>query len=157
MPVPPEAVWDVLADPGNYGYWVVGSKVIRDADPDWPAPGSKFHHTVGFGPFKVSDHSEAVETQRPALFRLRAKGRPTGTAMVTLEMLPRDGGTLVRMKENPDGAVALLSFNPLVQLFVRGRNTESLMRLEELALREAARKDPGRRAPRKRRQAPSSV
>jgi hypothetical protein len=72
-------------------------------------------------------------------------------------MLPRDGGTLVRMKENPDGAVALLSFNPLVQLFVRGRNTESLMRLEELALREAARKDPGRRAPRKRRQAPSSV
>jgi hypothetical protein len=157
MPVPPEAVWDVLADPGSYGYWVVGSKVIRDADPDWPAPGSKFHHTVGFGPFKVSDHSEAVETERPGLFRLRAKGRPTGTAMVTLEMVPKDGGTLVRMKENPDGAVALLAFNPVVQLFVRGRNTESLARLEELALREAARKQPRRRAPRKRRQAPSSV
>ena len=65
MPVPPEAVWDVLADPGNYGYWVVGSKVIRDADPDWPAPGSRFHHTVGFGPFTVSDHSEAIEAERP--------------------------------------------------------------------------------------------
>jgi uncharacterized protein YndB with AHSA1/START domain len=157
MPVPPEAVWDVLADPGNYGYWVVGSKVIRDADPDWPAPGSKFHHTVGMGPFKISDHTEAIETRRPSLFRLRAKARPVGTARVTLEMTPKDGGTLVRMSENPDGIYSALSLNPVVHLFTRGRNTESLMRLEELALREAARKDPGRRAPRKRRQAPSSV
>jgi len=137
MLVPPEAVWDVLADPGNYGYWVVGSKVIRDADPDWPAPGSKFHHTVGFGPFKVSDHSEAIETERPRLFRLRAKGRPAGTAMVTLEMEPKDGGTLVRMHENPDGVFASLAFNPLLQVFTLGRNAESLMRLEELALRRA--------------------
>jgi uncharacterized protein YndB with AHSA1/START domain len=137
MLVPPEAVWDVLADPGNYGYWVVGSKVIRDADPDWPAPGSKFHHTVGFGPFKVSDHSEAIETERPRLFRLRAKGRPAGTAMVTLEMEPKDGGTLVRMHENPDGVFAALAFNPLLQVFTLGRNAESLMRLEELALRRA--------------------
>jgi uncharacterized protein YndB with AHSA1/START domain len=137
MPVPPEAVWDVLADPGNYGYWVVGSKVIRDADPDWPAPGSKFHHTVGFGPFKVSDHSEAIEAERPHRFKLRAKGRPTGTAMVTLKMVPKDGGTLVKMTENPDGVVSLLAFNPVVQMFVHGRNLESLARHEELALRRA--------------------
>ena len=38
MAVPPQAVWDVLADPAGYGYWVVGSKLIRDAEPDWPAP-----------------------------------------------------------------------------------------------------------------------
>ncbi len=34
MLVPPEAVWEALADPGDYGYWVVGSKLIRDADPE---------------------------------------------------------------------------------------------------------------------------
>ena len=134
MPVPPEAVWDVLADPASYGYWVVGSKEIRDAEPEWPAPGAKFHHTVGFGPFQVSDHTEAIETERPHLLKLRAKGRPAGTATVTLEMSPKDGGTLVKMSENPDGVFALLAFNPLLQLFTLGRNTESLMRLEELAL-----------------------
>ena len=135
MPVPPEAVWDALADAGGYGYWVVGSKEIRDADPEWPAPGSKFHHTIGFGPFEVEDHTVALEAERPGLFALRAKGRPLGTAKVTLKMTELDGGTLVRMTENPDGLSSLLAFNPLIQLLTIGRNAESLMRLEELALR----------------------
>jgi uncharacterized protein YndB with AHSA1/START domain len=137
MPVRPEAVWDSLADPGGYGYWVVGSRAIRDADPAWPAPGSKFHHTVGFGPFEVHDHTEALEASRPRLLRLRAKARPFGTARVTLEMTPRDGGTVVRMTENPDGLTSILTVNPVVQLLTVGRNAESLMRLEELALRRS--------------------
>jgi uncharacterized protein YndB with AHSA1/START domain len=137
MPVPPEAVWDALADPGGYQYWVVGSKEIRDADPHWPAPGSKFHHTVGVGPLTVRDHTEALDARRPTYLRLRAKARPLGTALVTFTMTPQDGGTRVRMTENPDGATSWLVFNPLVQLLTRGRNAESLMRLEELALRQA--------------------
>lgn len=135
MPVAREAVWDALAEPAGYGYWVVGSKEIRAADPEWPAPGSKFHHTVGFGPFEVSDHTEALEATRPGLLRLRAKARPLGTARVTLELIGLDGGTLVRMTENPDGLTSLLAFNPLVQLLTIGRNAESLARLEELAQR----------------------
>ncbi len=134
MQVPPEAVWAALADPSSYGYWVVGSKVIRDAEPEWPAPGSKFHHTIGAGPFKVSDHTEALEARAPELLRLRAKGRPFGTATVTMRMRRRDGGTVVRMTENPDGVTAVLSLNPLVHLATKLRNAESLMRLEELAL-----------------------
>lgn len=46
MPVLPEAVWAVLARPESYGYWVVGSKVIRDADAAFPAVGTKLHHTL---------------------------------------------------------------------------------------------------------------
>jgi uncharacterized protein YndB with AHSA1/START domain len=137
IPVPPSAVWDVLADAGDYDYWVVGSKLIRDADPAWPAPGSKFHHTVGVGPFKVSDHTVALEAERPHRLKLRAKGRPVGTASVTLTLTPRDGGTVVHMKEMPDGAYALLALNPLLHLLTVARNSESLMRLEELALRKA--------------------
>jgi uncharacterized protein YndB with AHSA1/START domain len=137
MPVPPEAVWDVLAEPGSYGYWVVGSKAIRDADPEWPAPGARFHHTIGFGPLRLSDHTVALETERPRRFVLRAKGRPVGTAKVTLELERQNGGTLVTMSENPDGVYAPLALNPVLQLVTRGRNAESLMRLEELALRRA--------------------
>ena len=138
MPVPPSAVWDALADHGGYGYWVVGSKVIRDADPDWPAPGSRFHHTIGVGPLKLRDHTESLEADPPRLLRLRTKGRPLGVANVTLEMLPRDGGTLVRMTESPAGLTGVLSLNPLVHIFTKARNAESLMRLEELALRRAS-------------------
>ncbi len=137
MPVPPQAVWDVLANPGEYGYWVVGSKVIRDAEPHWPEPGAKFHHTVGFGPFKIADHTESLEADAPRRLKLRAKGRPVGTATVTLELTPKDGGTVVSITENPDGIYRPLALLPPLQLFSLGRNAESLMRLEELALRKA--------------------
>ena len=92
MPVPPTAVWAALADPGSYGYWVVGSKLIRDADPDWPAAGSRFHHTIGFGPFTIDDHTEAIESEPGRRLVLRAKGRPVLTARVTLDLHP--GGRL---------------------------------------------------------------
>lgn len=137
MLVPPSAVWDVLADAGNYGYWVVGSKLIRDADPDWPAPGSKFHHTIGAGPLKLSDHTVSLEAQPPHRLKLRAKGRPLGTASVTMTMTPKDGGTVVQMTENPDGIYSVMALNPLVHVLTVARNSESLMRLEELALRKA--------------------
>jgi uncharacterized protein YndB with AHSA1/START domain len=138
MAAPPEAVWAALSDPGGYGYWVVGSKEIRDADPGWPAPGSRFHHTVGFGPLEVRDHTVSLAAEAPHLLRIRAKARPLGTAIVTLRMTGEDGGTRVVMRENPDGLSSLLAINPLVQLLVLGRNAESLMRLEELALERAA-------------------
>jgi uncharacterized protein YndB with AHSA1/START domain len=138
MPVPPQAVWDALAEPGGYAYWVVGSKQIRDADPGWPAPGSRFHHTIGMGPLTLDDHTEALESDPPHRLKLRAKGRPLGTATVTIEMLADDDGTIVRMTENPDGLNAVLSLNPLTHVVTKLRNAESLMRLEELALRQAA-------------------
>lgn len=136
MPVPPKAVWDALADARGYGYWVVGSKEIRDADADWPAPGSRFHHTVGFGPVTVRDHTVALDARRPGFLRLRVKARPLGTAQVTFTMTPHAGGTSVRMTESPDGLTSWLVLNPLVQVLTKGRNAESLMRLEELALRQ---------------------
>jgi uncharacterized protein YndB with AHSA1/START domain len=137
MSVPPAAVWAALADTGGYGYWVPGSRAIRDADPDWPAPGSRFHHTIGVGPFEVSDHTEALETREPELLRMRAKGRPLGTATVTMELIPRGGGTLVRMTETADGPTSLLSIHPFFWFASKLRNAESLMRLEELAARRA--------------------
>ena len=137
MPTPPEAVWDVLADARSYGRWVVGSKEIRDADPGWPTSGTRFHHTIGFGPFTIKDHTVSLRAERPHRLELRVKGRPLITGKVTLEMIPQSGGTLVRMHENPDGVFSVLAISPLFHALTRKRNDEALERLEELALQRA--------------------
>jgi uncharacterized protein YndB with AHSA1/START domain len=138
IPASPEAIWNVLADPAGYEYWVVGSKAIRDAEPDFPAPGSKFHHTIGFGPLTLRDHTEVLAAEPPRRLRLRAKGRPLGTATVEMQLTPGDGGTVVRMSETPDGPYSVLALNPAVHVVTKLRNAESLMRLEDLALRRSA-------------------
>jgi uncharacterized protein YndB with AHSA1/START domain len=132
---PPARVFDVLSDPASYGAWVVGSKEIRDADPDFPARRSRFHHTVGFGPISVSDHTVVEEVERPRRIKLRAKARPLGTAHVTLDLKHKGRSrTEVTMIEEPaDPLSALVFFHPLTLLLVRGRNDEALRRLAELS------------------------
>jgi len=134
----PETVFAVLSDPYSYGYWVVGSEKIRDADAHWPAPGSRFHHTVGVGPFRVNDHTLSVRAESPSLLELRAKARPLGTAKVRMELEREGTGTRVRMFEEAGDLLTALVFNPLTHLLVRGRNEESLRRLGELAERKRA-------------------
>lgn len=134
VPAPASAVWNVLCDPASYGFWVVGSKEIRDADEAWPEPGSRFHHTVGFGPFTVRDHTVAEHAAAGRRLEMRAKARPFGTAKVTLELIPEGNGTRVVMIEDPGDLLTSLVFNPLTHLLVRGRNEESLRRLQELAV-----------------------
>jgi uncharacterized protein YndB with AHSA1/START domain len=133
IPASPERVFAVLSDPDAYGRWVVGSDTIRDADPSWPAVGSRFHHRVGFGPLKVNDHTEVVAMEPARRLELRAKARPLGTARVALDLERRGGGTLVTMVEDAGDPLTKLLFNPLTHLLVRLRNGESLRRLEQLA------------------------
>jgi uncharacterized protein YndB with AHSA1/START domain len=129
----PEDVFAVLADPGAYADWVVGSKEIRDADPQWPQVGSRFHHTVGLGPFNVRDHSEVVGAEPPYRFVMRVKARPLGTAKVELSMVPVSGGTLVEMREEPWDLWSRLLHNPVADIALHTRNVESLRRLKRLA------------------------
>jgi uncharacterized protein YndB with AHSA1/START domain len=142
MPVSPERVFSVLADPSSYAHWVVGSDTIRDADDNWPAVGSRFHHRVGVGPVKVNDHTEVVEADPPQHLVLLAKARPLfGTARVELDLERRGGGTLVTMIEHGGDPLTKLMLDgparPLTHFLMRRRNDESLRRLEELALAKA--------------------
>jgi uncharacterized protein YndB with AHSA1/START domain len=139
MPVDHEAVWATLADPAGYGEWVVGSRAIRAADEAWPAPGSRFHHTIGAGPLVIKDHTESLEARPPRRLRMLARARPLGSAHVTMELVPQTGGTLVRMTENPAGMLSVLALNPAFGLATKLRNAESLARLERLVLRTARR------------------
>jgi len=133
----PEQIFEALSDPRNYAFWVVGSKAIRDYDESWPQVGSRFHHTVGFGPVKVRDHSEVEEIEPPFMMKLRVKARPFGTGRVTMEMTAlEDGRTLVTMTEDAADMLTAFIFNPLTHLLVRGRNVKSLERLAELVERD---------------------
>jgi len=130
----PEAVFAVLADPRSFARWVVGSRRVRGADPDWPAPGSAFDHTVGVGPLTISDHSEVEESDPPRLLRLRVKARPLSCAHVVLRIAPRDpGGARVTLDEHPADLRSRLLINPLTDPLVRLRNAASLRRLKALA------------------------
>src|SRR5215216_93481 len=95
--VPPERVWEVLADPRCYPRWVVGAKRFRAADPDFPAPGTRFHHAVGLGPLELKDHTQVVAFEAPRRVVLKARARPMGTATVTIEVRPEDGGSNVTL------------------------------------------------------------
>jgi uncharacterized protein YndB with AHSA1/START domain len=130
---PPERVFAVLARPEAYADWVVGSDTIRDADPNWPATGSRFHHRVGVGPFKVNDHTEVIEVQPPYKLVLHARARPLGTAQVSLQLEPEGNGTRVTMHETAGDPLSKLAINPLTDWLVHHRNVESLRRLKRIA------------------------
>ncbi len=132
----PERVFAVLSDPRSYEYWVVGSKEIRHWDPDFPAQGTSFHHTFLIGPLPVRDSTTVLAVDPPRRLMLRARARPTGIAHVTLDMVPRDGGTEVSISEVPVEGLAAKLHNPLQAKLIQLRNVESLRRLKRLAERD---------------------
>jgi uncharacterized protein YndB with AHSA1/START domain len=138
FPVPIKQVFAVLAAPETYAYWVVGSDAIRDADASWPKVGSKLHHRVGAGPFKLNDNTEVLEVTEPVHLVLQARARPFGTARVTLDLIDLGDGTQVTMGEGPGDLFSRLLFNPLADVLLRKRNDVALRRLGELAMKPAA-------------------
>ena len=129
---PPEAVWDVLADPPSYEEWVVGNTGIRDHDRRWPAPGTEFHHKIGLGPLNVKDKTVALEATPPQRLVMNVRVLPIGHGIVTFELRDSGSGTLVRMEERPAGG-PIKAILPAVDPLVKLRNAETLRRLKNLA------------------------
>jgi uncharacterized protein YndB with AHSA1/START domain len=128
---PVARVFSVLADGHSYAEWVVGAKRIRSVDESWPAPGSKFHHTIGVGPIELDDNSEVLDVEENRRLKLRVRARPAGQAEVTLTLQPTDGmRTRVEMEERPVKGIAKLIHNPLLDATLKGRNAEALRRLK---------------------------
>jgi uncharacterized protein YndB with AHSA1/START domain len=133
LPATPERVWAVLADPGSYAYWVVGSDTIRDAEGPWPEQGSKIHHRVGVGPLKINDNTEVFESAPPRRLVLQARARPLGTARIVLELTGEGTSTRVEMTEEPGDSLSRLFHNRITDAILHRRNQEALRRLAELA------------------------
>lgn len=71
----PEQVWAVLADGWAFPSWVVGASRMRAVEPDWPAVGSKLHHSIGTWPAVLDDETQVrEETQAVAWSCRRAPG-----------------------------------------------------------------------------------
>jgi uncharacterized protein YndB with AHSA1/START domain len=132
---PPDAVFDVLADPGSYAEWVVGSSKIRSADASWPAPGARFHHVQGAYGIGLPDNTEVVECERPRLLVLEARFRPLAVNTVEVRLEPNGGGTRVEMVEYVTGGLAGLLPGLVFEPAFKVRNAESLRRLRKLAER----------------------
>jgi uncharacterized protein YndB with AHSA1/START domain len=129
----PQAVWDVLADAGAYGEWVVGTQHVAEADAAWPEPGSELQYRIGAGPISVGDHTTVVEADEPRHLLLRAQLKHLGAFAIRLDLEPRDGGTRVVMEEEPvDGALETVH-NTLSGAALTKRNEAALGRLKKLA------------------------
>ena len=131
---PPPVVWEVLADPPTYEYWVVGNKMIRRHDHNWPSPGTEFHHKVGLGPVAVKDKTVALEADPARRLVMKVRALPFGTGIVTFDLLPAGTGaaTLVRMGERVESGPARF-LAPIVDRLAYLRNAETLRRLRRLA------------------------
>ena len=127
-------VFEVISDPTTYPDWLIGAQGIRKVDPDWPAPGSSFHHRVGVGPLHVADRTTVLHVHEPKRLSLRAHIGPVGSADVTFVLRERDGATQVELDERPsDGLLNAVWFTvgrPLLAFGMWGRNDVSLSRLK---------------------------
>ena len=128
----PDEVFDELIEPDNFGYWVVGTKHVRGAGSDWPQVGSRFHHTVGFGPVHIRDSTEVLEIDPPRRLVMRAFMGPLGSAIVGLFLDRHRDMTLVAMEESPDSGPVTWLPEDLNEVLATLRNVRALERLKLL-------------------------
>lgn len=129
MDATPDRVWSVLADGWLYPLFVVGASRMRAVDDDWPAVGSRLHHSVGSWPLLIDDTTEVVEVEEERRIKLRARGWPAGEASVEISLEPSGTSTMVTIVEQavagPGALVPKAVQDPQLHL----RNIEALRRL----------------------------
>lgn len=133
MDCTPEDVFAVLEDGWCFGMWVVGAARIRDVAVDWPAKGSKIHHSVGVWPLLLSDDTEVEAVDAPRRLQLRVRAWPAGNGRVTITCEARDGKTVVIMEEQAMSGPASVLPDSVEDLLLHPRNVEALRRLSYLA------------------------
>jgi uncharacterized protein YndB with AHSA1/START domain len=129
---PPQAVWDVLADGWLYPLWVVGATRMRAVDDDWPAAGTRLHHSIGVWPMVIDDTTEVVTAHPVQRLELRAKGWPIGEADVVLELEAVGTATRVTITEDAAEGPGRLLPGPFRMPLLKWRNVETLRRLSYL-------------------------
>ena len=129
---PARAVYESLIDAWTYGIWVKGAKNIRDVEADWPAPGSRFHHSSGIGPLMTRDETRMIRCEPDALVELNMQLWPVGEGIVRLELTPEGEGTRVTMHEEFVKGPAAALDNAVQQMALKVRNDWSLDKLKTI-------------------------
>ena len=134
----PDQVWAVLSDGWLYPLWVVGATRMRDVDDTWPEKGSALHHSVGVWPLVVDDETRVLESRPGQRIKLRAKAWPGGEAEVTITLEPIGDKTRVRIDEKTVSGPGSLTPQPIEDILMKWRNTETLNRLAHVVEGRAA-------------------
>jgi hypothetical protein len=124
------AVWAAVSDPRTYPAWLVGAKAVRAVDHDWPAPGSAFHHRVGFGPLTFNDRTTVVEADPGRLLKLRIRATLLLHAIAHFEVRDDPRGTRVSFGEEPAHRFVGNVVRPVMDPLTHIRNLASLRRLD---------------------------
>jgi hypothetical protein len=131
----PDAVFAVLAEGWFYSNWVVGTSHVTAVETAWPAAGSRLHHASGIWPLVARDETVVGQVETDRILVLTARGRLFGQARVVIELAEDAGGTAVRMHETPVAGPGKWLHNPVTDVLLTRRNTESLARLTALVER----------------------
>ena len=129
---PPDAVWEILADPRRYSGWVVGAHDVRGVEGAWPDPGATFHHTVGVWPLRLRDNTSVLESEPGRRLVLEGRIRPIGVLRIEVQLRPVEGGTAVTMVEVPTAPLPARLIRPLLDPLTDWRNRASLRRLDRM-------------------------
>ncbi len=143
---PPEAVFRVIADGWLFPTWIVGASRMREVGDDWPAVGSRLHHSFGVWPLVIDDQTTVLEWDPPHRVVFQPQGWPLGEARVIIDVKPSGEGCLVRMREHAVRGPGALIPKPLLDLGLAPRNRETLHRLAYLAEHGAPQPGTGPRA-----------
>lgn len=125
----PEQVWEVLSDGWLYALFVVGASRMREVDDTWPATGSRLHHSVGSWPLMLDDTTQVLECVPGTRLVLQARGRPLGSARVTISLRPVGAGTEIEIQERAVSGPGALMPAFLQDPPLTWRNAETLQRL----------------------------
>lgn len=112
IPFPPEAVWDVLADPRLLPQWWKGVYLnVEPLEPfEGPRTGKRYRvRARGFLPYRLNFTLEPTELERPSVIAVRTQGDLTGTWRCELHAVSL--GTRAVMTEE------VLAEKPLLKLF----------------------------------------
>jgi uncharacterized protein YndB with AHSA1/START domain len=126
----PGEVWDVLSDGRAYAEWVMGTRHVRDVDPDWPALGSKIHYTLGIGRWTFDDITTVRLAEPGQRLELEAHAGRLGTARVSIVLLPwGERQTVLILDEHPLSGPGARWHSILVEALLRLRNGRMLRSL----------------------------
>jgi uncharacterized protein YndB with AHSA1/START domain len=128
--VPPDAVWEVLADPRLYASWVVGASSVRKVEGDWPRPGAVLHHSQLM---LVHDTTSVLSCEPERRIVLEARARPAVIARVEVTLEPDGDGTHVVVDERVVGGLAAVLPDAVNDPLVHARNAAGIRRLARLA------------------------
>jgi carbon monoxide dehydrogenase subunit G len=129
MAAPKDVVWSVIIDPTSYPRWLIGAEEIRRVDPEWPSPGSAFHHRVGIGPLALPDNSQVEDVEEGRQLRLHVRARPFISAIATFRLVGEGDRTVVSLEEEPTLRFIGNLVRPVLDPLTHLRNHRSLRRL----------------------------